>query len=119
MKTIFIIFAAVLISGCSTVEKLWPRAHDPVLVDRWVSTEIAVSNVDCSTPTGAWTQAQAAAQHLYVLAQFRSDPQADNLKGLWEHTKKMNTTTNKMFCEIGKKTAAARLAAAQTAWAGR
>jgi hypothetical protein len=119
VKLLSTLVLVLALSGCSTVQKLWPRAHDPVLVDRWVSTEIAVANVDCATPTGAWTQAQAAAQHLYALAEFRSDPQADNLKGLWLHTQKMNTTTNKTFCEIGKKTAQSRLAAAQTAWAGR
>ena len=119
MKTIFIFVAAVLLSGCSTVQKYWPRAHDPVLVDRWVTVEIAVNAVDCSTPTGAWAQVVPASQHLYVLADFRSDPQTENLKGLWLHTQKMNTTANPKFCELGKKTAQARLAAARSAWAGR
>jgi hypothetical protein len=119
MKILSILFAVVVLSGCSTIQKYWPRAHDPVLVDRWVSAEVAVSNVDCSSPTGAWRQAQTASQHLYLLAEFRADPQTDNLKGLWQHTQKMNTATNPKFCEIGKKTAQARLAAAHAAWAGR
>lgn len=119
MKIISVLITLMLLSGCSTIQKYWPRAHDPVLVDRWVSTEIAVRAVDCSTPTGAWTSAVSSSQHLYLLAEFRSDPQTDNLKGLWAHAQKMNVTTNKMFCEIGKKTAQARLAAARSAWEGR
>ena len=122
MKIIFIfaaIFTAMMLTGCSTVQKYWPRAHDPVLVDRWVTVEIAVNAVDCTTPTGAWAQAIPASQHLYVLADFRADPQTENLRGLWLHTQKMNTTANKTFCELGKKTAQGRLAAARSAWAGR
>lgn len=119
MKTIITFAAVLLISGCSTVSKLWPRAHDPVLVDRWVSAQMAVSSVDCANPTGAWAQAIPAAQHLYLLAEFRSDPQTDNLRGLWTHTQKINTTTNRMFCELGKTTAQARLTAARSAWEGR
>jgi hypothetical protein len=122
MKIIFIfaaIFTAMMLTGCSTVQKYWPRAHDPVLVDRWVTVEIAVTAVDCSTPTGAWAQVIPASQHLYVLADFRADPQTENLRGLWLHTQKMNTTANKTFCELGKKTAQGRLAAARSAWAGR
>lgn len=119
MRILLTLALAVAITGCANITKLWPRAHDPVLVDRWVSAEVAVTNVDCAAPTGAWLQAQTAAQHLYLLADFRKDPQADNLKGLWLHTQKMNTTTNRMFCEIGKRTAQARLAAARSAWEGR
>jgi hypothetical protein len=122
MKIIFIfaaIFTAMMLTGCSTVQKYWPRAHDPVLVDRWVTVEIAVTAVDCSAPTGAWAQVIPHSQHLYVLAEFRADPQTENLRGLWLHTQKMNTTANKTFCELGKKTAQARLAAARSAWAGR
>jgi hypothetical protein len=119
MKTIIILMAAVILSGCSTVQKYWPRAHDPVLVDRWVTVDIAVANVDCTTPTGAWAQVIPASQHLYVLAEFRSDPQSENLKGLWAHSQKMNATANKTFCELGKKTAQGRLAAARSAWQGR
>jgi hypothetical protein len=114
---------AVLLSGCSTISdtvgKYWPRAHDPVLVDRWVTASMAVSAVDCSKPTGAWSAALPATEHLYLLAEFRKDPQTDNLRGLRDHVAKINTTANPKFCELGRSTARARLAAAQSAWQGR
>jgi hypothetical protein len=119
MKTLILIFGIVLLTGCSTVQKYWPRDHDPVLVDRWVTVDILVQNVDCASPEGAWAQVVPASQHLWRLAEFRGDPQTDNLRGLWEHTQRANTSRNKTFCELGKKTAQARLAAARTAWEGR
>jgi hypothetical protein len=58
-------------------------------------------------------------EHLAQLAEFRRDPQAQNLRGLAAHTVKMSEGGSKMFCELGKKTAAQRLAVARTAWEGR
>lgn len=113
MKIIFAL-TAVALSGCS----LLPRAHDPVLADRWVSTYISVNSVDC-TSTNAWADAMANSEHLYRLASFRNDPQSENLEGLYKHTVKMNKSTSKVFCELGKRTAISRLDAAHTAWEGR
>jgi hypothetical protein len=108
-----------MLSGCSQIQKYWPRDHDPVLVDRWVTTSILVENVDCAVPEGAWSAVVPASQHLWRLAEFRADPQTDNLKGLYDHAVKTNQSKNKTFCELGKKTAQARLTAAKTAWEGR
>ena len=114
-----ILFSAVLLSGCSTISNLWPRAHDPVLVDRWVSVNIAVDAVNCDEKPTGWANVVTPADHLYQLAEFRSDPQSENLKGLWLHTQRMAQGGSRVFCELGKKTAKARLAAARSAWEGR
>jgi hypothetical protein len=120
MTRLFLIFFALIsLSGCAAVGKYWPRDHDPVLVDRWVTVDILVENVNCAVPEGAWAAVVPASQHLWRLAEFRSDPQTDNLKGLYDHAVKTNQSKNKTFCELGKKTAQARLAAARTAWEGR
>jgi hypothetical protein len=119
MKTLIIMAALFLITGCSTIEKYWPRDHDPVLVNSWVSVKMALDAVDCGTQPTGWSAVTEHSQRLYLLSDFRSDPQTDNLRGLRDHSQKMAGTTNKTFCQLGKKTAEARLAAARTAWAGR
>lgn len=118
MRTILLI-ACVALSGCTTIKQLWPRPHDPVLADRWVSVNIELAKVDCSkSPTG-WGAVVEPADHLQQLAAFRSDPQSENLLGLYKHTVRMSQGGSKMFCEIGIKTAQARLNVARSAWEGR
>lgn len=109
----------VLLTGCSTIKKYWPRAHDPVLVEHWVEVQIAVDKVDCSLADTGWKDAVLPSQKLYMLANFREDPQSENLHGLWEHTKRMSKGGSKMFCEIGKNTANQRLKVTHEAWEGR
>ena len=122
MRGIILAAAVLALAGCSTIDRvrqMWPRAHDPVLVDRWVSANISVSQVDCAqTPTG-WLNTVQPTEHLAQLAEFRNDPQAQNMRGLAAHAVKMSQGGSKMFCELGKKTAAQRLTVARTAWEGR
>jgi hypothetical protein len=122
MKIIALIMLTVVLSGCATVDRikqLWPRDHDPVLVDRWVSVQMAIEQVNCdSQPTG-WERVVEPADHLARLSAFRNDPQAKNLKGLADHARKMSQGGSKTFCNLGKKTADQRLAAAKSAWEGR
>lgn len=98
---------------------MWPRAHDPVLVDRWVSANIAIGQVDCSASPTGWLNTIQPTEHLAQLAEFRRDPQAENLRGLARHSQRMSQGGSKVFCELGKKTAEQRLAVARTAWEGR
>jgi len=122
MKTIFALILVSMLSGCAVVDKvkqMWPRDHDPVLVDRWVSVSLAVERVDCAaTPTG-WADVVVPAEHLARLTEFRNDPQAKNMRGLADHAVRMSKGGSKTFCELGKKTADQRLAAAKSAWEGR
>lgn len=122
MKTIFALILVSLLSGCAVVDKvkqMWPRDHDPVLVDRWVAVSLAVERVDCAaTPTG-WSDVVVPAEHLARLTEFRNDPQAKNMRGLADHAVRMSKGGSKTFCELGKKTAGQRLAAAKSAWEGR
>lgn len=119
MKRLLLIASIILLTGCSTIKKYWPRAHDPVLVEHWVTVSIAISNVDCAASPTGWAETVLPAQRLWMLADFRGDPQTENLHGLMEHTKRMSKGGSKMFCEIGKNTANQRLNAARSAWEGR
>jgi hypothetical protein len=117
MRTLAIVLSLTLLTGCTTIKKYWPRAHDPVMFDHLVSVSIAIEVVDCTKPN--WTQAIEAAHRLARYAEWRHDPQLENLKGLEAHTERMNKGGSKMFCELGKKTAAQRIDAAKSAWEGR
>lgn len=119
-KIIAIATLAVTLSGCATVEtvkKYWPRTHDPVMFDHLVTTSIAVDMIDCSQPD--WSTVVEVSNQLSRAATWRGDPQADNLKGLLNHAERMSHGGSKTFCELGKKTAAQRIEAANSAWKGR
>jgi hypothetical protein len=117
MKKIILAAILVALTGCSTVQKYWPRAHDPVAFQQLVSIDIAVERVDCEKSD--WSAAMNISEQLAKNATWREDPQAENLKGLYQHTVKMSTSGNKTFCEFGKRTAQQRINAVKSAWAGR
>jgi hypothetical protein len=121
MKKILTGLVVVLaLSGCATVEtvkKYWPRAHDPAMFGNLVELTLAISNVNCEQPD--WASAQALARQLATYTEWRRDPQADNIKGLYNHTERMGRGGSKAFCELGKKTAQQRIMAAKSAWETR
>ena len=117
MKKLLLVVAVVALSGCSTIKEYWPRAHDPVMFNQLVATDIAIAHIDCEHAD--WATAHAAAEQLAQYAEWRNDPQTANLKGLLAHTERMSKSNNKVFCDLGKKTAAQRIEAARTAWQGR
>ena len=117
MKKLALAIAVVALTGCSTIKEYWPRAHDPVMFSQLVTTDIAIAHINCEKPD--WTTAHTAAEQLAQYAEWRNDPQTTNLKGLLAHTERMSKGGSKVFCELGKKTAAQRIEAAKTAWQGR
>lgn len=120
MKKLLVLFFAISLSGCAavdTVKKYWPRDHDPVMFDNLVSASIAVDQVHCENPD--WSQVVIIANQLSRAAEWRADPQTENLKGLLKHAERMSLGGSKTFCELGKKTATQRIEAARAAWKGR
>jgi len=117
MRTLAIVLSLTLLTGCTTIKKYWPRAHDPVMFDHLVAVSVAIDNVDCTKPD--WLLAINRSHHLARYAEWRQDPQLENLKGLSAHTERMGKGGSKMFCELGKKTALQRIDAAKSAWEGR
>ena len=117
MKKLVLALVVMALTGCSTIKEYWPRAHDAVLFDRLVTTDIAVEKVNCERPD--WTVAHDSAEALARYAEWRNDPQTTNLKGLLAHTERMGRGGSKTFCELGKKTAQQRIEAAKSAWKGR
>jgi hypothetical protein len=119
MKKVILISLLLTLSGCSTIQKYWPRPHDPVAFHQLVHVDISIEGIDCERPD--WSLSMHMTQVLAKNAEWRNDPQAENLKGLYNHTIKMSRTEslNKTFCELGKKTAQQRINAVKSAWAGR
>jgi hypothetical protein len=120
MKKLAFILSLTILTGCSTIQdikKYWPRDHDPVMFNQLVAADIAIGYVDCNKPD--WAESHKAAEQLARYAEWRKDPQAENLKGLNAHVERMSKGGSKVFCEIGKKTAGQRIQAARSAWEGR
>jgi hypothetical protein len=108
------------LSGCATVDtvkKYWPRDHDPVMFNNLVELTLAINDVNCEHPD--WASAQELSRKLATYTEWRRDPQADNVKGLHNHTERMSRGGSKTFCELGKKTAIQRIMAAKSAWETR
>ena len=112
--------ALTLLSGCAavdTVKKYWPKAHDPVMFNQLVQVDTAVEHLNCDTPT--WDRIAPATENLAKYAEWRRDPQAENMRGLHNHIQRMTRGGSKTFFELGKKTASQRIAATKSAWEGR
>jgi hypothetical protein len=119
MKQLLIV-SVLCLSGCSTIDTIktyWPKAHDPVMFNHLVTTDLAIKKVDCEKAD--WSDAQRNAEVLAQYTEWRNDPQTANVKGLLAHTERMSKGGSKTFCELGKKTAAQRIEAARSAWQGR
>jgi hypothetical protein len=87
------------------------------MFNQLVVVDIEVAKVNCDSPD--WRPALSASVQLSRYAEWRDDPQSDNLSGLEKHLERMNKGGSKAFCEIGKKTATGRITSAKTAWRGR
>lgn len=112
-KLINTVLILAVLNGCS----LWPRAHDPALAQSYVTTKIAVDNVDCSTKAG-FEDAIKNATWLQTYAEFRTDPQVESTKGLVTTLGKAKTSSDKV-CEHWVKLTKERLEVLNKAWSGR
>ena len=117
MKKTILAICLLTLTGCSTIQKYWPRDHDPVAFGQLVDVSLALDTVDCKNPN--WIYVVNTSARIAKNAQWRDDPQADNLMGLHNHATKMNQGGSETFCELGKKTAQQRIDAVKSAWSGR
>lgn len=103
----------LLLSGCTTLKDLWPRAHDPVLAWEIVRAGVAIKEQDCQKPN--WDLVAQITRPLAEYAELRQDPQRTNLTGLNLHIQRLAQGGSKTFCELGRGTALQRIQAAKTA----
>jgi len=117
MKKLIVAASIVALTGCSTIIEYWPKKHDPVMFNSLVEIDLAVEKLSCEAPV--WNTISPKVEQLARYAEWRSDPQTVNIKGLLLHTHRMEQGGSKTFCEIGKKTAQQRVQAVRKAWEGR
>jgi len=111
---------ATALSGCTVVTlatKFWPKSHDPEMFGRLVNLDIQLEQVDCETSN--WSGAMAAAEQVARYAEWRGDPQAENLRALHKHLEKLSQGGSPEFCELGKRLARQRVETTTKAWKGR
>jgi hypothetical protein len=119
-NSIIILILLLHITGCSsieTIQKYWPKDHDPVMFDRALTISIAIDAIDCDKPE--FTDLIFKSHFLARYAELRRDPQAENLKGLHQHFEKLRSNPKKIFCTFGKTTAKERIAVVITSWSKR
>ena len=116
-RNLILLSSFVLLTGCSTIKEYWPRDHDGAMFKQLVVVQSDIDAVNCDKPD--WSKAIDNSKILSLYTEWREDPQRINMKGLYEHTVKMSKSENKVFCELGKKTASGRIDAARKAWGGR
>lgn len=117
MKKAILIASIVLLSGCSTITKLWPRDHDPAMFNQLVSLDISIDRQDCANPN--WIAIERDAEQLARYTELRDDPQSANIRKLQQHIVKLSESKNEVFCKLGKDVAKQRINAVSTAWRGR
>lgn len=111
------VLLVVLLTGCSTLDKYWPRPHDPALAQAYVSTKMGMDNIDCEH-RDLWTTVEYQAKWLDEYAVFRNDPQRENTKAIVDNLDKASTASPKA-CETWLRLAKQRLVVINKAWSGR
>lgn len=117
MKYIIGIFLAISLSGCSTIEKYWPRDHDSALVSAFVNIDMSLDNVKCSTKEG-FDAVIEDADWLNRYATFRKDPQKDATKTLLENLRKAKAG-NEAACKRWVNLSKISMKVIQKSWEGR
>lgn len=119
-KILLSLIFVLSLPGCSTIQtiqKYWPKPHDPVMFDKALTISIAVDAIDCDKPE--FTDLIYKSHFLARYAELRNDPQTENLKGLHQHFEKLKSNPKKVFCTFGKATAKDRINVVITSWSKR
>ena len=122
MKIITLVLTLTLLTGCSTITNLTkyiPKKYDPVMGGLLVDLKMDVDDLSCINSTDqTWASVQREARRLKEYAEFRRDPQVDNIaaaeKNLTSAKGKSQT-----LCENYVKIAKTRLKIVNQAWSTR
>lgn len=115
-----ILISALLLSGCSTVDKvkeMWPRAHDPVMVSAYIDLERQLEEVSCKSKESI-NPAAYYADWLNRYAEFRSDPQRISTKAIVDNLEKAKKAPE-LVCERWLTLSKTRMSIIKESWSGR
>lgn len=122
MRRVAIILTLVTLVGCSTMSSLTkfiPKKYDPAMGSLLVDLTLEVNDLDCITSTEkTWDIALYDAKRLTAYAEFRNDPQSENVAAA---EKNLNSAKGKgkILCENYLKIAKTRLKIVDKAWSTR
>ena len=122
MKRLLIInILMMLLTGCtaiSSVRHALPREHDPALAYGFVTTKIEVSKLDCKDKS-KWERTIDGAIWLNSYAEFREDPQLENVKALVSDLNKANQAKTETSCKLWLDLANERIVVLNKVWGQR
>lgn len=90
MKNFALVCIVLLVTGCAQVRMMLVK-HDPVLVDHYVKTAIAVEDSSCEVK-GSIKGAVVSARFMAKYAEFRNDPQQESAKAVLINLQKAETS---------------------------
>ena len=120
IKKILIAVSILLLTGCSTVDKvkeMWPRPHDPVMVSAYVDLEKHLEGVSCKSKEGIDPALQKA-DWLNRYAEFRLDPQRISTKAIVENLEKAKKAPE-LVCDRWVTLSKTRMKIIKESWSGR
>ena len=119
MKKILIL-TLVLLSGCSSIDKvkeMWPRAHDPVMVSKYIDLEKQLEDVSCKSKESI-DPAMLKADWLNRYAEFRGEPQRISTKAILENLEKAKKAPE-LVCDRWVTLSKTRMKIIKESWSGR
>lgn len=120
MKKILIAVSILLLTGCSTVDKvkeMWPRPHDPVMVSAYVDLEKHLEGVSCKSKEGI-DPALHKADWLNRYAEFRKEPQRVSTKAIVDNLEKAKKAPE-LVCDRWLTLSKTRMKIIKESWSGR
>jgi len=123
MRNLLIAISFMFLAGCST---FLPPKHDNIIFFEMVKIDIMMEGIPCpENMIPYWLPWAVIAEDLQILvryADWRHDPQLDNIIGMYNNAKKLSVPDvikTRAFCELSKKVARERIGALRHAWEGR
>lgn len=117
MKILITSILVLGLTGCGTIEKYWPRDHDPALVTAFVNVDTKLDKVQCGTKQGL-DDVISDADWLNRYATFRKDPQKDATKTLLDNLKKAKSSSE-AACVRWVNLSKISMKVIQKSWEGR
>ena len=114
MKKILLL-TLVLLSGCSSIDKvkeMWPRAHDPVMVSKYIDLEKQLEDVSCKSKESI-DPAMLKADWLNRYAEFRGEPQRISTKAI------LDNLAPELVCDRWVTLSKTRMKIITESWSGR
>lgn len=120
MKIVTFIAVAVILSGCSVVDKVkdyWPRDHDAALVSMYINLERELEAVTCGDRV-SFVGAINVSDWINRYAEFRNDPQKIATKNIKDNLEKA-ASSSEGACKRYLNLTKINMTLIKDSWSGR